>query len=61
MKQQPRMSTLKKGENQKLTTKDQKAIVECAHQLRKIGDVFNFKYKLLDMLAKKENKGCTIK
>ncbi|XP_070298142.1 phorbol-12-myristate-13-acetate-induced protein 1 [Salvelinus sp. IW2-2015] len=54
MKLESRKSSLKRTESQKETVpnKDQKAIVECAQQLRKIGDLFNLKYILADMLAK---------
>ncbi|XP_066567786.1 phorbol-12-myristate-13-acetate-induced protein 1 [Amia ocellicauda] len=52
MKQELRKSINKKNESPKMSTKDQKAIMECAAHLRKIGDVFNLKYKLIDILAK---------
>lgn len=53
MKLESRKSSLKRTESQKETVpnKDQKAIMECAQQLRKIGDVFNLKHILANMRA----------
>ncbi|XP_063066229.1 phorbol-12-myristate-13-acetate-induced protein 1 [Engraulis encrasicolus] len=40
--------------------KEEAAILECARQLRKMGDLLDWKYKLLDIL-KKSYKGDKIK
>lgn len=33
-----------------MSSKEETAVLECAHQLRKMGDLLDWKYKLLDIL-----------
>ncbi|XP_056593007.1 phorbol-12-myristate-13-acetate-induced protein 1 [Triplophysa dalaica] len=38
-----------------MAKKEQAAVVECALQLRRFGDVFNWKYKILELIVTLKN------
>ncbi|XP_041915815.1 phorbol-12-myristate-13-acetate-induced protein 1 [Alosa pseudoharengus] len=44
-----------------MSSKEETAIIECAHQLRKIGDLLDWKYKLLDILIRNYQQAAKIK
>ncbi|XP_042565329.1 phorbol-12-myristate-13-acetate-induced protein 1 [Clupea harengus] len=44
-----------------MSKKEETAVLECARQLRKMGDLLDWKYKLLDILLRNYNQAAKFK